>query len=167
MWCISHHFLQDRSKTGSPPPLPPLPPPPAPRFVRSFVHPARGVTHHPSPPLSSSLLLEHGLLSRGYPRITGQPRNGFPSSPPLNGENRGKDASCVCARARVYVCVCWWRRSSLATIDEVKVGSRNRRILSGMFFGDRSIERSFRCFELNSRDDILYINNLESLSVIS
>lgn len=100
------------SSSSSPPS-----PPPAPRFVRSFVHPARGVTHHPSPPLSSSLLLEHGLLSRGYPRITGQPRNGFPSSPPLNGENRGKDASCVCARARVYVCVCVgggdhrWRRS--------------------------------------------------------
>lgn len=115
----------------------PSPPSSRPSF-RSFVHPARGVTHHPSPPLSSSLLLEHGLLSRGYPRITGQPRNGFPSSPPLNGENRGKDASCVCARARVYVCVCWWRRSSLATIDEVKVESWNRRILPCFSGIDRS-----------------------------
>lgn len=47
----------------------------------------------------------------------------------------------------------------MATFDRVKVGSRNRRVLPATFFGDRG--DFFVDFELNSRDDILHLNDPE------
>lgn len=119
------------SSSSSPPS-----PPPAPRFVRSFVHPARGVTHHPSP-----LLLSPGAwapLTRisAYNGTTSKRVSFLPSIE--RGKPRQGRILCLCARACICVCVCWWRRSSLATIDEVKVESWNRRILPCFSGIDRS-----------------------------
>lgn len=96
------------SSSSSPPS-----PPPAPRFVRSFVHPARGVTHHPSP-----LLLSPGAwapLTRisAYNGTTSKRVSFLPSIE--RGKPRQGRILCLCAR--VYVCVCVgggdhrWRRS--------------------------------------------------------
>lgn len=113
----------------------PSPPSSRPSF-RSFVHPARGVTHHPSP-----LLLSPGAwapLTRisAYNGTTSKRVSFLPSIE--RGKPRQGRILCLCARACICVCVCWWRRSSLATIDEVKVESWNRRILPCFSGIDRS-----------------------------